>query len=187
MTDDKSVEVQSHELQKVDHEIIFEDSDDKKMLLGDQHTANVAGIGNVELKFTYVIALALSPSLFCKRYRSSYETPSSSLSLNLPIRKRYCGTSYLVEYTEDESLDLDTEGEGLEDEGPGSDEEEDDSTVYLDIEIDPRSCAPVQTPVSPEPSFVDEDEFLEEKATVTFGALWRPMLASESWAGHDDA
>nr|GEZ76416.1 zinc finger, CCHC-type [Tanacetum cinerariifolium] len=27
-------------------------SDDKKMLLGDHHTANVAGIGNVELKFT---------------------------------------------------------------------------------------------------------------------------------------
>ncbi|GJV55103.1 hypothetical protein Tco_1456108 [Tanacetum coccineum] len=37
--------------------------------------------------------MALSPSLFSKRYRSSYETPSSSASpassLTLPIRKRY--------------------------------------------------------------------------------------------------
>nr|GEV04734.1 hypothetical protein [Tanacetum cinerariifolium] len=31
---------------------------------------------------------ALSPSSFCKRYRSSYET-SSSLSPTLPVRKRY--------------------------------------------------------------------------------------------------
>nr|GEY40439.1 hypothetical protein [Tanacetum cinerariifolium] len=67
---------------------------------------------------------ALSSSLFCKRYRSSYETPSPSSSLTLPIRKRYWGTSDLVEYTKDESLDLDTKGEGSEDEGPCSNEEE---------------------------------------------------------------
>nr|GFA00899.1 hypothetical protein [Tanacetum cinerariifolium] len=258
---------------------------------------------------------------------------------------RYWGTLDLVEYTEYESLDLDTEEEGSEDEGPGqqvavlvvdtmADEplglgygalrrheltlgegsmpstfnigqssrstpgqqrveetlvpripvctiliDPEDSTVYLDITIDPRSCTPVQTPTSPEwssgsllvlPSSpivpdlvaspvtspiatiaIDEDEFLEvgaqlelygsilhdhiqrldallpilfegydrdfrelytrsrevrdeifsqhyrlrsleqkheqEKATVTFGALLRPMLALESWAGHVDA
>ncbi|GKC84543.1 hypothetical protein Tco_1140260 [Tanacetum coccineum] len=69
-------------------------------------------------------ASALSPSSFCKRYRSSYETPSPSLSLILPIRKRYRGTSQLVKDTEDESSDSDTEKEGSEDEGPSSDEEE---------------------------------------------------------------
>ncbi|GKF61534.1 hypothetical protein Tco_0181588, partial [Tanacetum coccineum] len=66
------------------------------------------------------------------RYRSSYETSTSSSSLPaLPSRKRYRGTSELVEDTEDESLDLDTEREGSEDEGldseeegPGSEEEE---------------------------------------------------------------
>ncbi|GKD10821.1 retrovirus-related pol polyprotein from transposon TNT 1-94 [Tanacetum coccineum] len=89
MTDDKSVEAQSHELQKVAHEIISEAMiseinligtsegwwvdcgatihvcydqsmfktytvtfEDKKVLLGNHHTTNVAGIGNVELKFT---------------------------------------------------------------------------------------------------------------------------------------
>ncbi|GKC89615.1 hypothetical protein Tco_1150264, partial [Tanacetum coccineum] len=68
-------------------------------------------------------AAALSPSSFRKRYRSSYETPSPSSSLTLPIRKRYQGTSELVEDTEDESSDSDTEREGLEDEGPGSEDE----------------------------------------------------------------
>ncbi|GJZ84859.1 hypothetical protein Tco_0650198, partial [Tanacetum coccineum] len=210
---------------------------------------------------------ALSLSLFCKRYRSSYETPSPSSSPTLPIRKRYRGTSELVEDIEDESLDSDTEGEGSEDEGPGSEEEEvapegqqqavlivdtfadeplglgyealrrrqqrveetlapripvstvwidpEDSTVYLDIRINPRSCVPVQTLASPEWSFgslpvspsslvvptlvaspantpattiaVDEDEYLEESATVTFGAIWGPVLALESWAGYVNA
>ncbi|GJX55937.1 hypothetical protein Tco_0285834 [Tanacetum coccineum] len=37
------------------------------------------------------------------RYESSYETPSPSSSPTLPIRKRYRGTSKLVEDTEDES------------------------------------------------------------------------------------
>nr|GFC41106.1 hypothetical protein [Tanacetum cinerariifolium] len=89
-----------------------------------------------------VETVALSPSSFCKRYRSSYETPSPSSSLTLPIRKRYWGASDLVEYTEDESLDLDTEGEGSEDEGPGSDEEEatdetQSSRVHIPLPDDP--------------------------------------------------
>nr|GEZ37131.1 hypothetical protein [Tanacetum cinerariifolium] len=76
-----------------------------------------------------------------------------------------------------------------------------DGTVYLDIENDPRSCAPVQTPASPEWSFgsllvspasltvpspiaspvtapaatiaVDEDEFLEVRAQLE---LYRSIL-----------
>ncbi|GJX40138.1 hypothetical protein Tco_0255128 [Tanacetum coccineum] len=68
---------------------------------------------------------ALSPSSFRKRYRSSYGTPLPSSSLTFPIWKRYRGTSELEEDTEDECSDSDTEREGLEDEGPGSEEEED--------------------------------------------------------------
>nr|GEZ32256.1 hypothetical protein [Tanacetum cinerariifolium] len=85
-------------------------------------------------------AAALSPSSFRKTYRSSYETPSPLLSLTLPIRKRYRGTSALILDTEtekessdsnaegkvleDEGLGLDDKGNGLEDEGPGSEEDE---------------------------------------------------------------
>ncbi|GKB38749.1 hypothetical protein Tco_0883691, partial [Tanacetum coccineum] len=75
-------------------------------------------------------ASALSPSSFRKRYRSSYETSSSSPSA-LHSRKSYRGTSELVEDTEDESSDLSTErvgsgdeGHGSEDEGPSLEEEE---------------------------------------------------------------
>nr|GEX69787.1 ribonuclease H-like domain, reverse transcriptase, RNA-dependent DNA polymerase [Tanacetum cinerariifolium] len=31
---------------------------------------------------------------------------------------------------------------------------------------------------------VDEDQFIEERTAVTFGALWRPVLALEAWVGH---
>ncbi|GJV60056.1 hypothetical protein Tco_1466156 [Tanacetum coccineum] len=96
-------------------------------------------------------ATALSLSSFHKRYRSSYETSSSS-SPTLPVRKRYRGTSELIldtdsegcelgeEDTEedessdadderegqdldDEGQDLDNEGQGLDDEGQGSEDE----------------------------------------------------------------
>ncbi|GJS62879.1 hypothetical protein Tco_0677443 [Tanacetum coccineum] len=56
-------------------------------------------------------AAALSPSSLCKRYRSSYETSSSSSPPTLPIRKRYRGTLELVEDTEDESSDSGTKRE----------------------------------------------------------------------------
>ncbi|GJX11651.1 RNA-directed DNA polymerase, eukaryota [Tanacetum coccineum] len=72
-------------------------------------------------------AIALSSTSFCKRYRSSYETPSPSLSLTLPIRKRYQGISELVEDTKDKSLDSDIEGPSSVDEGPGSEDEGPDS------------------------------------------------------------
>nr|GFA71160.1 hypothetical protein [Tanacetum cinerariifolium] len=68
-------------------------------------------------------ASALSPSLFRKRYRSSYETPSPSSSSNLPIQKRYQSTSELVEDIKEESSDSDDERDRSKDEGPGSEEE----------------------------------------------------------------
>ncbi|GJS50246.1 hypothetical protein Tco_0600367 [Tanacetum coccineum] len=62
-------------------------------------------------------AMALSPLSFCKRYRSFYETPSSSASpapsLTLPIPKRYRGTS-------EPMLDIETEDDKSKAEGAGS-------------------------------------------------------------------
>ncbi|GJZ09073.1 hypothetical protein Tco_0543356 [Tanacetum coccineum] len=92
-------------------------------------------------------AMDLSDSAFRKRYRSSYESPSSSSSPALPVQKRYRGTSELILDTdnegdelgdedikkdeEDESLDADDEGERSDDEGHkgeglGLEEEEED-------------------------------------------------------------
>ncbi|GKB56328.1 hypothetical protein Tco_0912514 [Tanacetum coccineum] len=68
-------------------------------------------------------AMTLSPLSFRKRYRSSYETPSPSSCLTLPIRKRYRGTSELVEDTRYESSYSNTEREGSEDESPSSKDE----------------------------------------------------------------
>ncbi|GKA04719.1 hypothetical protein Tco_0683839 [Tanacetum coccineum] len=159
-------------------------------------------------------AMTLSLSSFRKRYRSSYETPSSSSSPapspTLLIRKRHLGLGYeaarrrALELVEEIAPSTFEVGQGsrsvpdqqVADETPTSrilvcttwiDPEDD--TVYLDIEIDPRSCAPVQTPSSPKwssgslpisPAFlivpspiaspvttpaatiaVDEDEFLD--------------------------
>ncbi|GJV07505.1 hypothetical protein Tco_1345161 [Tanacetum coccineum] len=77
---------------------------------------------------------AMSDSAFRKRFRSSYESSPSSSPPDLPSRKRYRGTSELVEDDEDgededeedeeddeeieESLDSDSESEDAEDEGP---------------------------------------------------------------------
>ncbi|GJT96767.1 hypothetical protein Tco_1092285 [Tanacetum coccineum] len=215
-------------------------------------------------------AAALSPSSFRKRYRSSYETPSPSSTLTLPVRKRYRGASELVEDIEDESLDSDAEregsedeGHGLEDEGPGLEEVEEaaasregsmpstfkigqisrsvseqqrvEETLSPRIPvhttwIDPEDISP-SSPIVPSPLAspattpaatisVDKDQFLEgfdrdfgelytrlredsdeifsqryrlksleqeqERAIVTFEALWRLMLALEAWAGHHE-
>nr|GEV29205.1 hypothetical protein [Tanacetum cinerariifolium] len=73
--------------------------------------------------------MALSPPSFRKRYRSSYETPSSSASptLNptLPTQKRYRGTSEPILDTETEDDESEAEGTGswskeFEEEGPDS-------------------------------------------------------------------
>nr|GEU98684.1 hypothetical protein [Tanacetum cinerariifolium] len=68
-------------------------------------------------------AMALSDLAFRKRYRSSYETPSPSLTFS--IRKRYIGTSELILDTggeEDELGDEDTDQDG-EVESLGMDDE----------------------------------------------------------------
>ncbi|GJW19457.1 hypothetical protein Tco_0026893 [Tanacetum coccineum] len=82
--------------------------------------------------------MALLDSTFRKRYRSSYETPSPSSSLTLPVRKRYRGTSELIvdndsewdelsEKDEEDNSDkdhgLNDESQGLEDEGLSLEEE----------------------------------------------------------------
>nr|GEY76048.1 hypothetical protein [Tanacetum cinerariifolium] len=81
-------------------------------------------------------AMALSSLPFFKMYRSSYETPSSSSSLELPVQKRYQGTPELILDTnseegeigekdtdEDEGHGLDDESHGLDDESHGLDDE----------------------------------------------------------------
>ncbi|GJZ02737.1 hypothetical protein Tco_0520698 [Tanacetum coccineum] len=62
-------------------------------------------------------------SAFRKRYRSSYETPSPSLTL--PVQKRHRGTSELI-------LDTDSEGDELGDEDTNEDEE--DESLGMDDE-----------------------------------------------------
>ncbi|GKB16297.1 hypothetical protein Tco_0850220 [Tanacetum coccineum] len=218
-------------------------------------------------------AMALSPPSFCKRYKSSFETPSSSPSPlpspTLHIWKSYRGTSELILDTETEDDESEAEGAGLgseesEDKGPNSEGEEaaaarrhalklaedpapttfevgqssrlvpdqlranetpripthptwvdlEHDTIYLDIEIDPRSLTTQAATIS-----VDEDEFKEVgapldlhgsilqdhtqrldalppilfedmgqgQATITFGALWQLVLALEAWVGQTDA
>ncbi|GKB32682.1 hypothetical protein Tco_0872083 [Tanacetum coccineum] len=68
-------------------------------------------------------ASALSPSSFCKRYRSSYETSSSS-TLTLPGRKRYRDDDRESQGLGDEDHGLGDESQGLKDEGFGLEEEE---------------------------------------------------------------
>ncbi|GJY05106.1 hypothetical protein Tco_0371046 [Tanacetum coccineum] len=65
-------------------------------------------------------ATTLSPSSFRKRYKSSYETPSTSSSSILPVRKRYRGTSELI-------LDTDNKGDEVG-EGDAEEGEEDESS-----------------------------------------------------------
>ncbi|GJY88137.1 hypothetical protein Tco_0502765 [Tanacetum coccineum] len=69
---------------------------------------------------------AISESAFCKRFRSSYESSPSSSPPDLPSRKRYQGTSELVEDDEEieESLDSDSVSEDVEDEGPTIEDED---------------------------------------------------------------
>nr|GEW87483.1 hypothetical protein [Tanacetum cinerariifolium] len=128
-------------------------------------------------------AMTISPSSFRKRYRSSYETPSSSSlasSSTLPVQKRYRGDedpdsegeeaapkgqqrqAALVEVTTaDRPLGLGygvarchqhVADETLTPKIPAHTTwiDPEDGIVYLDIEIDPLSRAPVHTLASPE-------------------------------------
>ncbi|GKE04995.1 hypothetical protein Tco_1397013 [Tanacetum coccineum] len=225
-------------------------------------------------------AAALSPSSFRNRYRSSYKTPSPSLSPTLPVQKRYRGTSELIldinseedelgeedteKDEEDRSSDvdeerergLDDEGQDLEDEGPSMEEEEEaapegqqqalpvvdtaatkplglgykaarrhalESTEEIapstyEVRQSSRSVpeqegtarisafrqSTLVTWVDPEDGRIYTDiptyappaapryrfrslEREQKRATVTFSAIWRPVLALEAWAGQTDA
>ncbi|GKB29219.1 hypothetical protein Tco_0868620 [Tanacetum coccineum] len=79
---------------------------------------------------------AMSDFTFCKRFRSSYESSPSLSQPDLHLRKRYRGTSELVEDDKEEedddeedeeiekSLDSDSVSEDAEDEGPTTEDED---------------------------------------------------------------
>ncbi|GKE98889.1 hypothetical protein Tco_0022240, partial [Tanacetum coccineum] len=122
---------------------------------------------------------AMSESAFRKRFQSSYESSPSVSPPDLPSRKRYHGTSELVENSEvddDEGYGLDDESRGIDDEshsvesdGFGLEEEEEvygalrrhelalkEGDVYSTFEVGqgsgsaPESERPERTPPSPE-------------------------------------
>ncbi|GJT43586.1 hypothetical protein Tco_0952301 [Tanacetum coccineum] len=79
--------------------------------------------------------VAMSDLAFRKRFRSPYESSPSSSPPDLPSRKRYQGTSELVEDEEEEdddeeeeeikdSSDSNSESEGTKDEGPTAEDED---------------------------------------------------------------
>ncbi|GJW68767.1 hypothetical protein Tco_0123191 [Tanacetum coccineum] len=108
-------------------------------------------------------AMALSDSTFCKRYRSSYKTPSSSSSPALSVRKRYRGTSELI-------LDTNSEGDELEDE----DNEEDES---LDAD-DEREIEEEATPEGQQQVVPIVDTTASEPLGLEYGAARRHALES---------
>ncbi|GJY81947.1 hypothetical protein Tco_0494698 [Tanacetum coccineum] len=63
-----------------------------------------------------------------------------------------------------------------------------DGMVYIDVPAYPPPVAPVQTPPSPDMiRGAIACSYEQERVVVTFGAIWRPVLALESWAGQTDA
>ncbi|GKE89642.1 hypothetical protein Tco_1567117 [Tanacetum coccineum] len=82
------------------------------------------------LSGSMVEVAAMSDSVFHKRFRFSYKSLPSASPPDLPSRKRYRGTSELVEDDEeeeeeiDESLDSDSVSEDAEDEGPTAEDED---------------------------------------------------------------
>ncbi|GJY03685.1 hypothetical protein Tco_0369625 [Tanacetum coccineum] len=73
---------------------------------------------------------AMSESVIRKRFRSSYKSSPSVSPPDLPLRKRYQGTSELVEDDDEEdeeieeSMDSDSVSEDAEDEGPTAEDED---------------------------------------------------------------
>ncbi|GJU26260.1 hypothetical protein Tco_1164881 [Tanacetum coccineum] len=120
---------------------------------------------------------AMSESAFCKRFQSSYESSPSMSPPDLPSRKRYHGTSELVEDSEEdddeedeeieESMNSDSVSKDVDDEGPTAEDE--DLALYeglvlrsdeLGLEEDDEEAVPglhrVTTviPICPSPSVV---------------------------------
>nr|GEX08553.1 hypothetical protein [Tanacetum cinerariifolium] len=89
-------------------------------------------------------AMTLSDSAFCKRYRSSYETPSSSSSPTLLVRKRYRGTYELI-------LDNDSEGDEFGEEDTEEDEDDESSDADDERERERVRAVPVVDTTTSEP------------------------------------
>ncbi|GJT19793.1 hypothetical protein Tco_0878499 [Tanacetum coccineum] len=199
---------------------------------------------------------AMFDSAFCKRFRSFYKSLPSSSPPDLPLRKRYRGTSELVEDDEEEEAvhedqqwailvvratvnaplglgygalrrqELAVEEDHVYSTQPTlttwTDPE--DGIVYIDVPAYPPPVPPAQIPPSPEwsssllpispapsivpspmipltipllvssPAMTETEGYLtesleheQERVAVTLGALWRPVLALESWADQTDA
>ncbi|GJU10108.1 hypothetical protein Tco_1132504, partial [Tanacetum coccineum] len=94
---------------------------------------------------------ATSDSTFRKRFRSSYESSPSSSPSDLPLRKRYLGTSELVEDEEEEEED---------------DEEEDDDEEEEEIEERSDSDSESEDAEDEGPTAEDEDPALGDKGLV---------------------
>ncbi|GJW73055.1 hypothetical protein Tco_0132425 [Tanacetum coccineum] len=102
-------------------------------------------------------AASLSPSSFCKRYRSSYEISSSSL--NLLVWKRYQGKSKLI-------LDTNSEGDELGEEDTKEDEEDKSSNADDKRE---SQCLDDEGQGLDDEGLEDEDLGLEEEEVVPEG------------------
>ncbi|GKA22270.1 hypothetical protein Tco_0708232 [Tanacetum coccineum] len=145
-------------------------------------------------------AAALSLSYFCKRYISSYEILSSSLTL--PVRKRYRGTSELIldtdregdelreEGTEEdadderESQGLDDEGQGLDNEGHSLDDEsqglEDEGLGLEEEEVVPdgqQQAVPVVETATSEPLGLGYGALRHRELTVGNDRVYTDILA----------
>nr|GEW22575.1 hypothetical protein [Tanacetum cinerariifolium] len=84
--------------------------------------------------------MTLSPPSFRKRYRSSYETPSSSASLTssltLPSRKRYQGTSEPIVDTKTEGDESKAEGIDSESREAASEDQQQQAVLVEDTAAD---------------------------------------------------
>ncbi|GKB65842.1 hypothetical protein Tco_0927254, partial [Tanacetum coccineum] len=116
---------------------------------------------------------AMSESAFRKRFRSSYKSSPSLSPPDLPLQKRYRGTSELVEDSEDddeedeeieESLDSDNVSKDTKDEGPTV-EDEDPAAG------DEGLAAGVEGPDMDDESHEDEEAVLggQQQATPVVG------------------
>ncbi|GJT09124.1 hypothetical protein Tco_0843586 [Tanacetum coccineum] len=136
--------------------------------------------------------MTLSPPLFRKRYKSSYKTSSSSSSPTLPLWKRYQGTSELIADTETDSDESEEESIDSESEEATSEDQQQVVLTEDTAEDEPsglgyRAARRRALELAEAQCQLMSLEQGKEHATITFGALWRPVLALEAWAGHSDA
>nr|GEV48425.1 hypothetical protein [Tanacetum cinerariifolium] len=140
---------------------------------------------------------AMSDSRFCKRFKSSYD---SLPSLTLPVRKRGRGPTAEDEdptardeglAAGDEALGMGVESRGLDDESRGLDDEghsidSDGFGLGEEEEVVPEGQGSGSAPEPERSERVSTLEHEQERTAMTFGALWRPMLALEAWVRRVD-